>query len=288
MTKQKTQPTPGPEESPPAPRLTPPLKWHGGKHYLADWIIGLMPKHHQYIELFGGGLAVLLAKDPNNVSEVANDRCGSLMNFYAVLQDEELFEQFARRVAATPFGRPVWEAACGVLAQPARYNQVERAASFFVVNRQSLAGRMTDFTGITKSRTRGGMNAEASAWWGAVEGLEDVHARLQRVVIENRPAVELIPKYDIKGAVLYCDPPYHPSARSAADVYEFEMDDAAHAEFLAAANAVRHATVLISGYHCPAYDEALRRWTRHEREVPNHSASGKSKERKVEVVWVKN
>lgn len=265
-------------------RVTPPLKWHGGKTYLADWIVGLMPEHHKYVELFAGGLAVLWRKNPNDVSEVINDKNRELTNFYEVLGDEELFEQFARRVMK-PFGRPVWEAARDTLSDPAA-DRVERAAAFFVFNRQSFAGRMKEFAPISKTRLRGGMNEQASAWWGTVEGLPCVHERLKRVVIENRPAVELIPCYDVKGAVLYCDPPYPAETRSAVDVYEFEMSDADHTEFLAAANAVEYATVLISGYRCPLYDEALRRWTRHEREVPNNAASGKSKERKVECVWV--
>jgi len=41
-----------------------PLKCHGGKSYLADWIINLMPKHLHYVEPYAGGLAVLLAKNP--------------------------------------------------------------------------------------------------------------------------------------------------------------------------------------------------------------------------------
>jgi DNA adenine methylase len=32
--------------------LTPPLKWHGGKHYLARRIVALMPSHLHYVEPF--------------------------------------------------------------------------------------------------------------------------------------------------------------------------------------------------------------------------------------------
>ena len=80
-------------------RLTPPLKWHGGKSYLADWIIDLMPRHLHYVVPFGGGLAVLLAKNPfdqrhqwseksfeKGISEVVNDLNRALMNFWKVLQ----------------------------------------------------------------------------------------------------------------------------------------------------------------------------------------------------------
>jgi hypothetical protein len=34
--------------------LSPPLKWHGGKHYLARRIIDLMPPHIHYVEPYGG------------------------------------------------------------------------------------------------------------------------------------------------------------------------------------------------------------------------------------------
>ena len=45
-------------------RIVPPLKWHGGKNYLARIIVEMMPSHIHYVEPFAGGLAVLLAKNP--------------------------------------------------------------------------------------------------------------------------------------------------------------------------------------------------------------------------------
>ena len=76
--------------------LTPPLKWHGGKSYLAKKIIALMPPRCvnpnapsgddpgwlHYVEPYFGGGAVMLANDPEGISEVANDRYGRLMNFW--------------------------------------------------------------------------------------------------------------------------------------------------------------------------------------------------------------
>ena len=60
-----------------------PLKWHGGKGYLAKWIISLMPPHVHYVEPFFGGGAVLLEKEPEGVSEVVNDVNAELSNFCA-------------------------------------------------------------------------------------------------------------------------------------------------------------------------------------------------------------
>jgi len=86
--------------------LTPPLKWHGGKHYLAPKIVALMPPHLHYVEPFAGGLAVLLAKEPEGVSDVANDLDGDLVNFWRVMQSGDDFGRF-RRVVEAVAPRPV-------------------------------------------------------------------------------------------------------------------------------------------------------------------------------------
>lgn len=44
--------------------INPPLKWHGGKQYLARRIIALFPPHIHYVEPFFGGGAVMMEKDP--------------------------------------------------------------------------------------------------------------------------------------------------------------------------------------------------------------------------------
>jgi DNA adenine methylase len=85
------------------PRLTPPLKWPGGKHYLARRIVALMPPHTHYAEPYAGGLAALLPKDPEGVSEVVTDLHRDLTTFWRVLQRPEAFERFRRTVEAVPF-----------------------------------------------------------------------------------------------------------------------------------------------------------------------------------------
>lgn len=190
-------------------KLTQPLKWHGGKHYLAAKIIDLMSRHLHYVEPYFGGGAVLLARDPEDerfwlpghkgVSELVNDIDGRLMNFWRVLQDTGLFARFERIVQAVPFSRPGWDEAHAHDHDDHGTDPVADAVAFFIDVRQSRAANRKGFTAITRSRTRRTMNGNVSEWLGAVEGLGAVHARLKRVLIECQPALEIIMREDTPG-----------------------------------------------------------------------------------------
>jgi DNA adenine methylase len=275
--------------------MVPPLKWHGGKHYLARRIVELMPRHLHYAEPFAGGLAVLLERDPNDrrwwlsdrspqagVSEVVNDLNGELMNFWAVLRDPDLFAEFLRRCQATPLSRAVFDLAGEMRGDAA--DPVTRAWAFFVRCRQSRAGTFKGFTSITRSRTRRGINGNASEWLGAVEGLPAVHARLFPVLMENLPAVAFIRREDTPATLFYCDPPYLHETRATTDAYAHEMTEADHAELLDVLKGCK-GKVMLSGYPSALYDASLAGWNRHAFDLPNHAAGGKSKARETEVLW---
>lgn len=263
--------------------LTPPLKWHGGKHYLAPNIVAMMPPHVHYVEPYFGGGSVLLAKDPEGVSEVVNDINGGLTNFWVVLQSEEFFRQFYRIAEVTPFSEAEYQRATKLRGID---NQVWSAWSFFVRCRQSLAGRMDAFAPLSRNRVRRGMNEQASAWITAVDGLSAVHARLRRVVILSRDALDVIRQQDGPGTLFYLDPPYLPETRSAPDVYAHEMTREQHAELLGLLGAVE-GKFLLSGYANELYQSHADRhgWSRHDFDLPNSAAGGKHKRRMTECVW---
>jgi DNA adenine methylase len=129
------------------------------------------------------------------------------------------------------------------------------------------------------------MNAEASAWLTTVEGLPDVHARLMRVAVLCRPALDVIRTQDGPQTLFYCDPPYPHPTRTAKKVYgDFEMTGTDHRELLDVLRSVK-GKVLLSGYPSQLYDDALADWTRHTFDLPNNAAGGKAKGRETEVVW---
>jgi DNA adenine methylase len=265
-----------------------PLKFHGGKVYIASKIVELMPPHLHYVEPYAGGLSVLLTKNPEGVSEVANDINRNLTNFWETLRDPDRFEQFRRLVEATPFSELEWCQSRDWLLSygDAEGVQIPRAVNFFILCRQSLAGRMRSFTGVTKTRTRRGMNNEVSAWLTAIEGLPAVHERLKRVLILNRPAIDVIHWQDAQTTLFYLDPPYVHETRATTGEYAHEMTEDQHAELLATLATIK-GKFLLSGYRCPLYDAAATRWrwTRHDFELPNNAAGGKEKRRMVESLW---
>ena len=270
----------------------PPLKYHGGKHYLAPKIVALMPPHIHYVEPFAGGLAVLLAKDPKGISEVANDLNGDLTNFWTVLRNPDFFPRLQRACEAAPFSEELWRMCVRLLERNGGKNDtflsecepVQRAWAFFVCCRQSLAGRMKSFAPLSKTRTRQGMNEQASAWLTAVEGLPAVHERLKRVVVLNRSAIDVIPKQDGLKTLFYCDPPYLSETRTAPDVYAHEMTIEQHHELLDVLNSV-DGYVMLSGYRNEIYDKRLGGWIRHDFNLPNNSAGGGKKRRMIESLW---
>ena len=277
-------------------KLSLPLKWHGGKSYLADWIIGLMPKHLHYVEPYGGGLAVLLAKNPydprhqwgkksheSGISEVVNDLNGELMNFWKVVQDEESFKQFQRIVEATPFSQPQWiEEETRMV--PRHELDLQAAVAFFVRCRQSRAGGFKVFATLSRNRTRRGMNEQASAWLNCVEGLADVHERLKRVVVLCDDAMKVIKQQDGERTLFYLDPPYVHETRSSVEAYEHEMDESQHVAVLETIKQCQ-GRVMLSGYRNDLYDQALDGWTRYDRNIDN-KVSGASKKRKMtESLW---
>jgi DNA adenine methylase len=285
-----------------AKNLVQPLKWHGGKSYLASKIVALMPPRCKkpnkpapddlgwlhYVEPYFGGGSVMLTNDPEGISEVVNDLNSNLTMFWRVLQSPNDFINFRHRVESTPFSSDEFERASRHLKNEMGSDTAywDKAAAFFIVCRQSHSGRLKEFAAITRNRIRKGMNEQVSAWLNCIEGLPEVHARLKRVLILNEPALNVIRKQDGPRTLFYLDPPYLHETRATTGEYQHEMTDDDHAALLAALAEIK-GRFLLSGYHSELYDEcaAYHGWRCHEFDINNNAAGGKTKRRMTECVW---
>jgi DNA adenine methylase len=244
-----------------------------------------MPEHLHYVETHAGGLSVLLAIDPEGRSEVVNDINGNLTNFWEVLKTPAAFKLLQRRLQATPFSESEWKQASRQLMLDEI--DVPCAEKFFIHCRQSLAGRMSTFASLSKTRTRRNMNEQASAWLTAIEGLPEVHARLIRVAVLTDDAISVIQREDWKDTLFYLDPPYLQETRTAKEVYEHEMTPGQHEDLLKCLCDIKGKFVL-SGYRSTMYDNIAEQqgWRREEYEIPNCAAGGQNKRKMTECVWM--
>lgn len=268
--------------------LTQPIKYHGGKHYLALWIISHFPKHVHYVEPYFGGGSVLLAKNPYGVSEVVNDINGLLMNFWRTLQSKENFQAFRNHLHMIPFASPQFHDSLSKIAQFLVKDKIDiqAAVDFFVSARQSRQGLMKDFATLSRNRTRRGMNEQVSSWLTAIDGLEDVHKRLQQVVILHADAIDVIIQQDGPNTLFYLDPPYMHSERVTTKDYKYEMTEKDHKRLLITLSDIKGRFVL-SGYDSSLYRDAMRHhnWFQDHIEIDNKASSKLDKELKTEYIW---
>lgn len=266
-----------------------PLKWHGGKQKLAQWILDLAPEHTHRVIPYAGGLGMLLQSDPEGVSEVINDLDGPLSNFWKTLRDPNAFQHLLRAAQATTVSSATWEDAKHALSLWAPGDEPDPAAAWamLVLVRQSRQGLRKSFCTLSKTRTRRGMNEQASSWLSAVEGLPEAHERLSRVVVLNKPALEVISSEDSPSTWFYLDPPYLHDTRATTDDYDHEMSEEDHLELLhALANISGRFT--LSGYESKLYNDAAEicGWRVVRREVKNHASGSSKKATKVECLWM--
>jgi DNA adenine methylase len=260
-------------------KLRPPVKWHGGKHYLSRRIIAHFPPHHTYLEPFAGAAPVLLNKLIAPV-EVYNDLDQRVTRLFRVLRDHG--EELHRLLSLTPYSEIEFKEA----AEPAD-NDIEQARRDLVRWRQSLGGRGDSFS-FTLHRVRRGMADVVSGYLSAIdEQLPFIIERFRRVQILNRPAIEVIRTWDSPETLMYADPPYLHETRheSSRDVYGVEMTEEDHRELAAVLNDVK-ARVVLSGYPSPLYEELYRGWRTVTFDIANHAAGGRAKARKQETLWM--
>lgn len=258
------------------------LRWHGGKWRIAPWIIAQFPPHKTYVEPFGGAASVLLRK-ARSYAEVYNDLDTEVVNLFRVLRGDRAAE-LLRVVALTPFAREDFD-----LAYEQTDDPVERARR--LVTRSFLGfgsnGANIDMRTGFRSNAYSSNTHPAADFAGMPDALRAIVERLRGVVIEHRPALDVIRQHDAPDTLLYVDPPYSHTTRSSkvcrgriAHAYAHEMTDADHEQLLRELASAR-SMVLLSGYPSDLYQRHLGTWISSER----HARDTRTQARR-EVLWM--
>lgn len=265
------------------------IRWHGGKRYLSERITSMMPWHSHYAEVFFGGGSVLFRCNPEGVSETVNDVNKHLINFWKVLQDKTMFEQFNRLCQATPFSDVEFQDAQKWLknhdSTPEYSLSVKNAWLFFVVNRMGRQGLGKSYATPSR-RTRRAMNENVACWLAAIDGLPKVHERLKRVEIRCMDFGKFITTYDHKDCFFYLDPPYLHETRVVKNAYQYEMSEKDHVRLLDLLTSLQ-GNFILSGYHSKLYEQYAQQnnWETTVIPIDNKASSAKKKETKYEVLY---
>ena len=255
--------------------------WYGGKFSHLDFILPNLPEDAvHFCDVFGGSAAILINRNPAQV-ETDNDLESELVNFFETLRNQG--PKLIKAISLTPFSREELIRACR--PEP-KLTKLERARRFYVRARQTRTGlAQTSSEGRWAHcvlTSRAGMAGAVSRWLGAIDGLPEIVQRLQRVQIENAPALELIERYDTEETLFYLDPPYVHESRNDSNAYGHEMTDAEHIELANLLHEIRGRAV-VSGYRTKLYDRLFSEWSRIDAPVKTCNSS---KGKRQESLWL--
>lgn len=262
----------------------PVLRWHGGKWKLAKWIISHFPKHRVYVEPFGGAASVLLRK-PRALSEIYNDLDIEVVSLFRVLRSAD-GPRFVDTLRLTPFSRDEFDLAFEPTPDPFERARRLIVRSFFAGGTRGVLDVdrvMAGFNGgSARSRGDNPQPSHARDWSTYADALPAVIARMMSVVIDNRPALELIDQHDGEHTLFYFDPPYLERTRSdrARKAYRHELTDADHEALLVRLQTIKGMAAL-SGYASELYEAALSNWRRESVEAHADGAQDRT-----EVLWI--
>lgn len=230
------------------------MKYPGSKWSLAKWIIGYFPAHHSYLEPFFGSGAVLFNKPRSNI-ETVNDLDNNVVNLFHCIRENPA--KLASMVYMTPYAREVYEKAFEEVPE----DKYEAALNFYIRLNMGHGFRTSGERVGWKNDVQGRERAYAAQDWCRLpDKIMWAAERLRGVQIENRPAAELIKRFNFFNVLIYCDPPYMLETRNGKQ-YRCEMDSKGHEELLKVL--LEHkGPVLISGYDTDLYNDMLKGWTK--------------------------
>ncbi len=265
-----------------SPPTRPVLRYHGGKWRIAPWIIKHFPEHKIYVEPYGGAGSVLIRK-PRSFSEVWNDLDGDVVTLFRVLRDPVKSARLAELLEFTPWAREEFSN-----SYEPTVDDTERARRLIVrcymgFGTTTRRKNMTGFRG--EGRRRNG--SECACWPRFHEQIPLFARRLQGVVIECLPALDLIRRKDTPETLFYLDPPYVMETRSSArgrvandHSYIVNLTDEDH-QALAALLSSIDGMAIVSGYRCPMYDALFDGWRRVEK-----AAFADGSVSRAECLWI--
>jgi DNA adenine methylase len=257
------------------------MRYHGGKWRLAPWILGFFPEHRVYVEPYGGAASILMRKERCQ-SEIYNDLDQGVVNVFQVMREPESAKRLHELLELTPFAREEFNLTYEPATEP-----IEQARRTIIRSFMGFGSASFNSAHATGFRVYVGTNRQRRPhqdWVSYPRQIEAFVARLQGVIIESRPALDIILRHHSDETLLYVDPPYPLSTRGSVNgvrqKYQIEMFDVDHVALADVLRSVK-GMVVISGYPCELYEKLYPGWERHEKKAMADGANPRT-----EVIWL--
>lgn len=240
--------------------LKAPFGYSGGKQNIVDKLLPLIPYSNGYVEPFGGGASVLLARNPSPL-EVYNDAYGGVVDFYRVIKNDALLEEFCQKIELEIHSREQFKIYHDTLDQTSSI--VDRAVKWYYLTIYSF-----NSLGKVFGRTTSGKNVIVNKIINKIPEFDLINKRLRNVTIENLDYSLIIEDFAKNNTVFYCDPPYLGTNKGSSKK-SFLYDD--HFKFLELIHASKGYYV-VSSYKNDLY-ESFNWDEKHYFDVPSRAVS---------------
>lgn len=189
------------------PKPRPVISRPGGKGRLLKYLLPLIPKHRLYCEVFGGGLALFLAKNPSDI-EVINDIDQSLVSFYRVAKfhKDTLLDELDLVLNSRQEFNDYRD-------QPG-LTEIQKAARWFIRNKLSFGGLGSHF-----AATRTSHYSRRSTW---ILNIQALNRRLDTTTIERLSWEKFLDAYDHATGFYFLDPPYFDAGGAAYNGWDLD------------------------------------------------------------------
>ena len=175
--------------------LSPPICRVGGKSKLRKTILGIIPKHTCYIELFFGAGWVYFGKETSKI-EVVNDIDKELINLFRTIKYHA--PEIDRLLEYEFSGRDIFEEYKNCTLE--YMTEIHRAIRFLYLITQSFGGKGNNYGYGTTTKS-----GQQIFYKDMLLKLRD---RLKNTYVENLSFEKIIDKYDREHSFFFCDPPY--------------------------------------------------------------------------------
>ena len=175
--------------------LSPPICRVGGKSKLRKTILGMIPKHTCYIELFFGAGWVYFGKETSKI-EVVNDIDKELINLFRTIKYHA--PEIDRLLEYEFSGRDIFEEYKNCTLE--YMTEIHRAIRFLYLITQSFGGKGNNYGYGTTTKS-----GQQIFYKDMLLKLRD---RLKNTYVENLSFEKIIDKYDREHSFFFCDPPY--------------------------------------------------------------------------------